>query len=94
MKDRSDNPSHYERTLLPQSYISLPRGSKMQYLEERSCEKGARCSLVVYKHNCNDLMHNEKGARCSPVVYKYNCNDLMRNLWLNNSENEMYLYTV
>ena len=23
MKDRSDNPSHHERTLLPQSYISL-----------------------------------------------------------------------
>ena len=25
MKDRSDDPSHHERTLLPQSYISLPR---------------------------------------------------------------------
>ena len=24
MKDRSDDPSHYERTLLPRSYISLP----------------------------------------------------------------------
>ena len=24
MKDRSDNPSHHERTLLPRSYISLP----------------------------------------------------------------------
>ena len=24
MKDRSDDPSHYEQTLLPQSYISLP----------------------------------------------------------------------
>ena len=24
MKDRSDNPSHHERTFLPQSYISLP----------------------------------------------------------------------
>ena len=24
MKDRSDDPSHHERTLLPQSYISLP----------------------------------------------------------------------
>ena len=23
MKDRSDDPSHYERTLLPRSYISL-----------------------------------------------------------------------
>ena len=24
MKDRFDNPSHHERTLLPRSYISLP----------------------------------------------------------------------
>ena len=24
MKDRSDDPSHYEGTLLPRSYISLP----------------------------------------------------------------------
>ena len=24
MKDRSDDPSHHERTLLPRSYISLP----------------------------------------------------------------------
>ena len=24
MKDRSDDPSYHERTLLPQSYISLP----------------------------------------------------------------------
>ena len=26
MKDRSDDPSHHERTLLPRSYISLPWG--------------------------------------------------------------------
>ena len=25
MKDRSDDPSHHERTLLPRSYISLPK---------------------------------------------------------------------
>ena len=24
MKDRSDDPSHHERTLLPRSYISIP----------------------------------------------------------------------
>ena len=27
MKDRSDDPSHHERTLLPRSYISLPGNS-------------------------------------------------------------------
>ena len=29
MKDRSDNPSHHERTLLPWSYISLPVQSRV-----------------------------------------------------------------
>ena len=28
MKDRSDDPSHHERTLLPRSYISLPHLKK------------------------------------------------------------------
>ena len=28
MKDRSDDPSHHERTLLPWSYISLPSGGE------------------------------------------------------------------
>ena len=35
MKDRSDDPSHPERTFLPQSYISLPetyKVSKESYL--------------------------------------------------------------
>ena len=29
MKDRSDDPSHHERMLLPRSYISLPQGNKV-----------------------------------------------------------------
>ena len=29
MKDRSDNPSHHEQTLLPRSYISLPLREKV-----------------------------------------------------------------
>ena len=29
MKDRFDDPSHHERTLLPRSYISLPSGTKV-----------------------------------------------------------------
>ena len=29
MKDRSDDPSHHERTLLPRSYISLPSSALM-----------------------------------------------------------------
>ena len=30
MKDRSDDPSHHERTLLPRSYISLPFIEQLQ----------------------------------------------------------------
>ena len=30
LKDRSDDPSHHERTLLPRSYISLPVRSKVE----------------------------------------------------------------
>ena len=30
MKDRSDDPSHHERTLLPRSYISLLEGPKAE----------------------------------------------------------------
>ena len=32
IKDRSDDPSHHERTLFPQSYISLPKIKKERYL--------------------------------------------------------------
>ena len=31
MKDRSDDPSHHERTLLPRSYISLREGDGSVY---------------------------------------------------------------
>ena len=33
MKDRSNDPSHHERTLLPRSYISLPRMSGCYWLQ-------------------------------------------------------------
>ena len=35
MKDRSDDPSHYERTLLPPSYISLP--ATIRFTQNVSC---------------------------------------------------------
>ena len=34
MKDRSDDPSHHERTLLPRSYISLPGIKNMHAYNE------------------------------------------------------------
>ena len=33
-KDRSDDPSHHERTLLPRSYISLPLSQQFIQLEQ------------------------------------------------------------
>ena len=43
MKDRSDDPSHHERTLLPRSYISLPN----IVMQARSLLLGA-CSYMEY----------------------------------------------
>ena len=37
MKDRSDDPSHHERTLLPRSYISLPNRHQMYYTDRKQC---------------------------------------------------------
>ena len=60
MKDRSDDPSHHERTLLPRSYISLPIYIYILYENERKrkihpfCD--IRCSAVyclLFKVNIN-----------------------------------------
>ena len=37
MKDRSDDPSHHERTLLPRSYDSLPRFNKGHGIRSPVC---------------------------------------------------------
>ena len=42
MKDRSDHPSHHERTLLPRSYISLPT-----VIEETRCRHSMSYSFRV-----------------------------------------------
>ena len=56
MKDRSDDPSHHERTLLPQSYISLPDLEGVG--EEEICENIASQGVVVVKR-INILRNNE-----------------------------------
>ena len=45
MKDRSDDPSHHERTLLPRSYISLPPVGRLP-LSQDSLD---RMNLVRYR---------------------------------------------
>ena len=47
MKDRSDDPSHHERTLLPWSYISLPIIALLNKTFIFFPFGGARCSSVV-----------------------------------------------
>ena len=45
MKDRSDDPSHHERTLLPRSYISLPRTktSHKNNIQQQNINNNIRC---------------------------------------------------
>ena len=44
MKDRSDDPSHHERTLLPRSYISLPVNGKLYLKPFCKDNKGRKLS--------------------------------------------------
>ena len=39
MKDRSDDPSHHERTLFPQSYLMFEGRKEMFYLKEGKKER-------------------------------------------------------
>ena len=72
MKDRSEDPSHHERTLLPRSYISLPLNSKMaaktqhlQYL-----------TRVLWVRYC---VANQAGTKINPrwpyLQYFFNAQD-------------------
>ena len=54
MKDRSDDPSHQERTLLPRSYISLPSNINANRKE-------------IYKYAYLLYFHHQR-ARCSSMV--------------------------
>ena len=63
MKDRSDDPSHHERTLLPRSYISLLTmdGDYTMETVYVLCVWGARCSSVV-----RAFAHGAMGRRVDP----------------------------
>ena len=51
MKDRSDDPSHHERTLLPRSYISLPNIEKMHQFNGHIASNHQLCNgKLVLKH--------------------------------------------
>ena len=58
MKDRSDDPSHHERTLLPLSYISLPKSCTLlqikMYKYAKSCLKKPteKKKKIMYRDLC------------------------------------------
>ena len=58
MKDRSNDPSHHERTLLPRSYISLPHFNKLFNTEKRTVLTLSSFSLSRSRRSC----------RCRPLV--------------------------
>ena len=51
MKDRSDDPSHHERTLLPQSYISFPKVVifVFKYMLKQHCHIIKKQHLLLYE---------------------------------------------
>ena len=61
MKDRSDDPSHHERTLLPRSYISLLTIGECDTSHGVTIGLGARCSSVV-----RAFAHGAMGPRTIP----------------------------
>ena len=56
MKDRSDDPSHHERTLLPRSYISLP------------WRKRIKCSGCKHSHTVHKLTPGGIKFNSNPAV--------------------------
>ena len=54
MKDRSDDPSHHERTPLPRSYISLP--GRLDFPFERRKEGMDECLTTPPAQNINRLV--------------------------------------
>ena len=72
-KDRSDDPSHHERTLLLRSYISLPLSNSVNWRDKRGrtkdntqCEVNVLCDNVeiTTRHIC----HNRPRWRSDYVI--------------------------
>ena len=78
MKDWSDDPSHHERTLLPRSYISLPKvdGHRLHITavwtdmvrrkKPKKLWKGLNPHCPCIRQALRT--HGHRGARCSSVV--------------------------
>ena len=64
MKDRSDDPSHHEQTLLPRSYISLLRETKDQLSSLRS--RGRKSLSTSGSSVVRAFAHGAMGRRIDP----------------------------
>ena len=64
MKDRSDDPSHHERTLLPWSYISHPLDAWVDELKNKGNKNGlcytSRGALAGTRNSWSPLVHLEQ----------------------------------
>ena len=81
MKDRSDDPSHHERTLLPRSYISLPVSCNSNallqtlwhlYLTMHSTHFSFDCLVQIARENPR-FSYFTGYSFCSSVSEKYVC---------------------
>ena len=81
MKDRSDDPSHHERTLLPQSYISdLERVSEEEICENLSSQgvtSVKRTTTLILTFNTPTLPDSVKACYLQIPVVPYIPNPLL-----------------
>ena len=69
MKNRSDDQSHHERTLLPRSYISLPRRNDVLAYRPRKREK--RRLLQKHTHRCMRMYIHKKTTHMHTYIHTY-----------------------
>ena len=66
MKDRSDDPSHHERTLLPRSYISLLRvkGETTFFRSASVLKLSVSAEIILFNSATDFLQHKQKEKAC------------------------------
>ena len=71
MKDRSDDPSHHERTSLPRSYISLPREREKEREREREKERKREREKERERENNKRLGKKKKTCKGNVLFYTF-----------------------
>ena len=82
IKDRSDDPSHHERTLLPRSYISLPIKSEHDLsLNSPLFAEAMNALLNPILPCCTKSFLQIKSTDENVAAKRFKCNKMMSNLW-------------